>query len=159
MVPVLIVRYLTFYLLTSIINPLWTVAVPGNCSVGRIDFPNKTSSQLYFRHPWFLTKFLKIAMLHVVVDRQKNILNCFRKGIFLCFVAFFIFFLCRKMWKMALLGGEKFFFEIGHIGYNKMRILCWFKKCKLIWMTVSRKKVKTKKRKQMGLSKIRKRFF
>ncbi len=44
--------------------------------------------------------FLKLTMLHVVLDQQNISKTIFRKGIFLYFVGFYLFrFLCCKIWK------------------------------------------------------------
>jgi hypothetical protein len=58
---------------------------------------------------------------------------------------------------MALLRGEIFFYEIGHMGYKKIENFMVISKMQT-WLSdlMPTKKVKLKK---MGLSKIRKRFF
>jgi hypothetical protein len=61
---------------------------------------------------------------------------------------------------MALLRGENFFFEIGHIGYKKIKNFMLISKMQTCLSDkMPPKKVKIKKRKKKGLSKIRKRFF
>ncbi len=85
-----------------------------------------SASRLYIEWgPLILRKFLKIAMLHVILDQQKTEKTVLEKAFFFLLRHFYLFWLlCRKIWKMALLRGEIFFLEIGHTGYKKSRILC-----------------------------------
>jgi hypothetical protein len=68
--------------------------------------------------------------------------------------------LCGKILKSALLRGENFFLEIGHIGFQKIgNFMLISKKQTCLSEKMPQKKVKIKKRKKMGLSKIRKTVF
>ncbi len=62
--------------------------------------------------------------------------DCFRKAIFLYFVAFLSFFIsCVRNLENSFSEGWKFFLETCHIRYQKSRNLCWFQKCKLTIVT------------------------
>jgi hypothetical protein len=66
-----------------------------------------------------LTQFLKIAMVHAVLDIYCK--TTLEKSFFFILCYFYLlWFSCRKNWKMALLRGE-IFSEIGHIEYRKIK--------------------------------------
>ncbi len=68
-----------------------------------------------------LTKFSKIVVIHVVLDRQKISKTVLEKAFFFIFWLFYLFLVFVLINSKISPSEVKFiFFEIGHIGYPKI---------------------------------------
>ncbi len=75
--------------------------------------------------------FFMFAMPLIFLDWEKISKTIFEKVFILIFSRFFLIWgIVSKHFKSALLRGDIFFLEISHIGFQKSRFLCWFKKFK-----------------------------
>ncbi len=87
--------------------------------------------------------FFKLTMLHAVFDRQKTSKTILEKAFFFILWRFYLFsvFVSQHL-KTALLWGDFFLFEIGHIRYQKIDFKLISKKQTCLSNKMSQKTVK-----------------